>query len=138
VSLEASAVQRGGEQADGVRGALVARDLMDAQLVSADRRRIARVADVVLEPNGRGGLRVAALEVGPQAVLGRLSTRLRAAAERRLGDRFLHRIDVGEIDEVGITVRLTRRASEYAVAGGDRWTASRILRHIPGHGRASR
>jgi hypothetical protein len=137
VSLEASAEQRG-EHGDKLRGALVARDLMDAQLVSADRRRIGRVADVVLVPAADGELRVAGLEVGPQAVLGRLSARLRAFAERRLGARFLHRIDVAEIDEVGITVRLARRASEYPAAGGDRWTAGRILRHIPGHGRAAR
>ena len=123
---------------DRVTGALLVHDVLDAQLLSADHQRIGRVGDVELEWDPADGLRVTAIEVGPQALLGRLSGRLRGAAMRVLGERYLHRIEIGEVDELSLAVRLAQPAEAYAAARGDRWVADHILRRIPGHGRPSR
>lgn len=121
-----------------LRGALLVRDILDGQLESADRRRIGRVGDLeaTQEPDGR--LRLTAILVGPQVLLGRISYRLRGAATRLLGDRFAHRIDIDQVEEVGPTVRLVGRASRYSVAAGDAWIAEHVLRFIPGSGRERR
>jgi hypothetical protein len=114
------------------------RDILDGQLESADRRRIGRVGDLeaTWEPDGR--LRLTAILVGPQVLLGRISYRLRGVATRLLGTRFAHRVDIDQVEEVGPTVRLIGRASDYSVASGDTWIAEHVLRFIPGSGRERR
>jgi hypothetical protein len=119
-------------------GTLLMRDVMDAQLESADRRRIGRVGDLEAELSADGRLRVTTILVGPQVLLGRLSHRLGGGSMRFLGDRFLHRVAIDEVEEVGPTVRLRGVAETYSTAQGDKWVADKILRFIPGSGRASR
>jgi hypothetical protein len=121
-----------------VRGALLVRDILDAQLETADRRRVGRVGDLeaTWQPDGR--LHLTAILVGPQVLLGRISRRLRGVATRLLGNRFAHRIDIDQVEEVGPTVRLIGRVTDYSVAAGDAWIAEHVLRFIPGSGRKQR
>src|SRR5829696_9045 len=119
-------------------GALLVRDVMDSQLESSDGRRIGRVGDLEAELSPDGRLRVTAVLVGPQVLLGRLSFRLREPADRLLRGRFLQRVAIEEVEETGPTVRLRGRADDYTTDRGDRWVAERVLRYIPGHGRAPR
>lgn len=124
--------------ASGPAGALLMRDVMDGQLESSDRRRIGRVGDLEAELAADGRLRITAILVGPQVLLGRLSYRLRGPAGRLLRGRFLQRVPIDDVEEVGPTVRLRRSAEEYPTARGDTWVAERILRFIPGSGRGPR
>ncbi len=124
--------------ASGPAGALLMRDVMDGQLESSDRRRIGRVGDLEAELAADGRLRITAILVGPQVLLGRLSYRLRGPADRLLRGRFLQRVPIDDVEEVGPTVRLRRSAEEYPTARGDTWVAERILRFIPGSGRGPR
>ena len=121
-----------------LRGALLVRDIFDGQLESADRRRLGRVGDLEATWGPDGRLRLTAILVGPQVLLGRISYRLRGVATRLLGDRFAHRIDIDQVEEVGPTVRLIGRATDYSVAAGDAWIAEHVLRFIPGSGRERR
>ena len=119
-------------------GALLVRDVIDSQLQSSDGRRIGRVGDLEAELSPDGRLRVTAVLVGPQVLLGRLSFRLREPADRLLRGRFLQRVAIEEVEETGPTVRLRGRGGDYTTGQGDRWVAERVLRYIPGHGRAPR
>ncbi|HKG18510.1 MAG TPA: hypothetical protein VKB00_02130 [Candidatus Limnocylindrales bacterium] len=119
-------------------GALLVRDVMDSQLESSDGKRIGRIGDLEAELSGDGRLRVTAILVGPQVLLGRLSYRLREPAHRLLRGRYLQRVPIDEVEETGPTVRLRGRADAYTTGRGDRWIADRVLRFIPGHGRAAR
>ncbi len=127
-----------GSTGTSVTGALLVRDVFDAQLESSDRRRLGRVADLEAIWDEDGRLRVVAIVVGPQALLGRLSYRLRSLAYRLLNERFQHRIPITEVDEIGPTVRLRRPAADYDVAAGDAWVAEHIIGRIPGSGRGPR
>ena len=118
-----------------LQGALLVRDILDGQLESADRRRIGRVGDIEARWEADGKLRLTAILVGPQVLLGRISYRLRGVATRLLGNRFAHRIDITQVEEVGPTVRLVGPATDYSVGGGDAWVADHLLRFIPGSGR---
>jgi len=112
--------------------------VLDAQLEGADRKRVGRVGDLRAVWSDDGQLRVTTILVGPQVLLGRLSYRLRGAAQRVLGDRFAHTIPIEDVEEVGPTVRLRGRAETYTVAAGDAWVADHLLRWIPGSGRSRR
>jgi hypothetical protein len=129
---------RDDEDVATVRGGLLVRDVFDGQLESLDGRRIGRVADLEAVWRDDGTLHVQAILVGPQVLLGRISYRLRGFAGRVLGERFLHRIPIEEVEELGPTVRLRKHARDYRVADGDRWVADHVLRYIPGNGRARR
>lgn len=115
-------------------GALLVRDILDNQIRSRERRRLGRVGDVELAFDDDGGVRLASIVLGPEALAGRISARLRRALRRLLGGRFERRVSVDEIDELGPTVRLRGRASAYDLDSGDRWVARNILRFIPGNG----
>ena len=117
------------------RDILVMRDIADGQLETADGRRVSRVADIRGEWRADGRLVLTHLLVGPEALAGRLSSRLRGPMHRVLRGRFEHRIPVGDVAEIGLNVKLRRRASEYAHAGADRWVVDHITRFIPGGGR---
>src|SRR5215210_4144396 len=123
---------------DGGTGALLVRDVMDGQLESSDGKRIGRIGDLEAELSEDGRLRVTAILVGPQVLLGRLSYRLRQPADRLLRGHFLQSVAIDEVEETGPTVRLRGPGDAYSTARGDRWVAERVLRFIPGHGRTRR
>lgn len=124
-----------GEDVVESRGALLVRDILDAQLETRDHRKVGRVADVRAEWARDGTLHAVELEIGPEALAGRISPRLRRIVGAFLRDRFEHDIPVGEIAEVGPTVRLKGLASEYEVGRAEEWVARHVLRFIPGNGR---
>ena len=63
------------------RELLLARDVLDTQVVDLVGRRLSRVSDVFLVPGPHGELEVAAVDVGAGSLLRRMGF-------RRLGDRF--------------------------------------------------
>jgi len=95
---------------------------------------IGRVADIELEMQENGMLLVTALLTGPQALAGRISPRLQKFLRFLLRDRFEGRIPLSEVETIGPTLRLRKRASDYTVGQSERWIASSILRWIPGSG----
>jgi sporulation protein YlmC with PRC-barrel domain len=107
-------------------------DIMDMQLETSDGRHVGRVADIEAELREDGTLALTHLVVGPEALSGRVASRLRPLAHRLLRGRFDHRIPLAEIEEVGPTVRLRGTAEEYGLDRSDRWLAEHILRFIPG------
>ncbi|HEU4571735.1 MAG TPA: hypothetical protein VFR93_03545 [Candidatus Limnocylindrales bacterium] len=122
------------DQVDFTERALLVRDVLDGQLLSTDTVRLARVADVDLELDRDGTLRVTHLVVGPHALARRIARPIGRMAGRLLGDRHDHRIGVGELLEVGPWLRLLGRASDYDLGAGDRWLVDHLLRFIPGSG----
>jgi len=109
-------------------------DIMDMQLESSDGRPVGRVADIEAELRDDGALVLTHLVVGPEALSGRVASRLRPLAHLLLRGRFDHRIPVTEIEDVGPTVRLRGAAEDYAAGRSDRWLAEHIVRFIPGSG----
>src|SRR5919199_1475335 len=101
-------------------------DIMDMQLETCDGRHVGRVADVEAELRDDGTLVLTHLVVGPEALSGRVASRLRPLVHLLLRGRFDHRIAVAEIEDVGPTVRLRGAAEEYAVGRSDRWIAEHI------------
>lgn len=112
----------------------VMRDIMDYQLESSDKRKIGRVADIQTEWQENGDLVLTYLVAGPQALVGRVSERLRPLARFVFRDRFDHRIPLSEVEEFGPTIRLRGKATDYAIGQSERWIAIHILRWIPGSG----
>ncbi|HEX8036304.1 MAG TPA: hypothetical protein VF510_20770 [Ktedonobacterales bacterium] len=110
------------------------RDLLDAQLQTADGVRIGRIADVEAEWRDDGALMLMYLLTGPQALAGRVASRLVPLARFIFRDRFERRIPMSEVVEIGLTVRLRGNATEYPVGQSDRWLANHIVRFIPGSG----
>lgn len=110
-------------------------DIADEQLETRDRRYIGRVADLEAEWRDDGSLVLTGLVVGPQALVGRVASRLVPLARFILRDRFDHCIPMSEIEEMGTTIRLRGTAEEYPIARSERWIARHILRFIPGSGR---
>ncbi len=121
-----------------IGGALVVRDLLDGQLESADHRHIGRVADLEAVWSDDGRLAITHILVGPQVLLGRLSPSLRDLAMRLVGERFLHRVPIADVEEVGPTIRLAGPSGRYSTDAGDDWVLEHILRFIPGSGRGAR
>src|SRR4051812_21745231 len=114
---------------------LAMRDLMDGQLVTADERLIGRVADVMAAWRPDGTLVLTDLLIGPQALAGRVSSRLRPLARWLLRDRFEYTLPVTEIAELkGGDVRLRGSSEHYTVGHADEWVQQHILRFIPGNG----
>jgi len=113
----------------------VMRDLMDGELRSADGHALGRVDDVAAELGDDGTLRLVDISTGPEALAGRVSSRLRPAARRLLRGRFDARIPLADVEEMGPTIRLRRPAAAYRTGRSDRWVAEHLLRWIPGSGR---
>ncbi|MEA2623085.1 MAG: hypothetical protein QOH61_1995 [Chloroflexota bacterium] len=111
------------------------RDLVDGQLRTLDGKRIGRAADVEAEWGADGSLVLKRLVLGPEVHLGRISHRLVGPARRLLKGRFDHRIEIEEVEEIGPSVMLRRRASDYDVGNADQWIIDHIFRFIPGSGR---
>jgi len=114
---------------------LAMRDIMDSQLETSDKRKIGRVADIEAEWHEDGKLVLTNIVTGPQALTGRVASRLRPIARFLLRDRFEHCIPLSEVENFGPTLRLRRKAIDYPVGQSDRWIADHILRWIPGNGR---
>lgn len=114
---------------------LAMRDIMDGQLLSADDVSLSRVADIEIDIRDDGAAYLAAVLIGPEALAGRVSSRLRPVFQRMFRGRFDHRIAIGEITEYGPTLKLRQPADRYAVGHADRWVVRHILRFIPGNGR---
>ncbi len=111
---------------------LVMRDLVDMQIETADGIDIGRVDDVEAVVGPDGELRLTALLAGPQALAGRISSRLRPLVRRLLRDRFDSRIPIDEVAELGLIVRLRGQAADYRLGASERWLAERVLGRIPG------
>jgi sporulation protein YlmC with PRC-barrel domain len=81
---DGATVRRGTAPAAPADELLLAADVLDRQIVDLRGRRITRVGDVELAEDGRR-LRIAAVEIGPEAILRRLGL-------RRLARRFRPRL----------------------------------------------
>jgi hypothetical protein len=125
---------RADEQLVQAERLLTMRDLIDGQLESVDGRRLARAADAEADWREDGSLWVTDLLVGPEAHLGRIGGGFRRLGHRLFRGRFEHRIPIGEVEELGPTVRLAGRSDRYPLQGMDEWIIRRILRFIPGNG----
>jgi hypothetical protein len=110
------------------------RDLLDAQLQTADGVRIGRIADIEAEWRDDGALVLMHILTGPQALAGRVASRLVPLARFIFRDRFERRVPMSEVVEIGLTVRLRGNAAQYPVGQSDRWLAEHIVRFIPGSG----
>ncbi len=113
---------------------LAMRDLLDAQLQTADGVRIGRIADIEAEWRGDGTVVLTYLLTGPQALAGRVASRLVPLARFIFRDHFERRVPISEVVETGPEVRLRGNASEYPIGQSDRWLADHIVRFIPGSG----
>ncbi len=107
------------------------RDLMDLQLRTSDGADIGRVDDLEGEVRGDGSLVLTTIRTGPEALSGRVSSRLRPIVERLLRGRFDARIPVEEVEDYGLTLVLRGRAGDYATGASERRLAGWI-RRIPG------
>ncbi|HXM56196.1 MAG TPA: hypothetical protein VOB72_12465 [Candidatus Dormibacteraeota bacterium] len=106
-------------------------DLLDNLVVGSDGVPVGRVADVEAQWREDGRLVLTALLFGPQALVGRLSSRAQPLARWLLRDRFEHEIPIQEVREMGITVVLCRPAAEYEVARrAEGWIAGHLLRYL--------
>jgi hypothetical protein len=113
---------------------LFLRDIIDAQLESADHRALGRVADIEVEVRENGCLALTALLTGPQAGAGRVAGGLRRVCAWVLRDRFESRIPLEEVHAFGPTIILRKQAREYQVGQSERWIVRHLLRWIPGSG----
>lgn len=111
---------------------LVMRDLMDLQIESADGIDLGRVDDLEARVDEDGAVTVTALLAGPQALAGRISSRLRPIVRRVLRDRFDSRIPTDEVAEMALVVRLRGPADQYRVGSSDRWLAEHLWARLPG------
>ncbi|HSR24283.1 MAG TPA: hypothetical protein VLW53_12085 [Candidatus Eisenbacteria bacterium] len=107
------------------------RDLLDNMVEGSDGVPVGRVADVTAEWRSDGRLVLTALLFGPQALAGRLSSRLQPIARFLLRDRFEHEIPIREVEEMGVTVVLRRCAAEYEPGRrAERWIDRHLLRYL--------
>jgi hypothetical protein len=113
----------------------VMRDLVDGELLSSDGRSLGRVDDVVAVLEDDGSVRLVEIVTGPEALAGRVASRLRPLARRLLRGRLDSRIPLSEVDELGPTIRLRGPAASYRTGRSDQWIADHLLRWIPWSGR---
>jgi hypothetical protein len=112
----------------------VMRDLVDAQMLSADGKEIGRVADLAGELAADGLVELTDMITGPEALVGRLGTWLRPFAERVLGGRFEASIPLTEVKTKGRTIKLKQDWDAYPVGDSETWIVEHILRFLPGSG----
>ncbi len=120
---------------DDTHDLLAMRDIVDGLLLSADDVSLGRVADIEIAVGNDGAAHLSALLVGPEALAGRVSSRLHPLARWIFRGRFDHRLPLDEIGEIGPTLNLRRNAASYTVGDADAWVLRHILRFIPGSGR---
>ena len=109
-------------------------DIIDNQLETSDGIEIGRVADIEAEWRDDGQLVLTNLVTGPQALAGRVSSRLRPISRFFLRNRFEYHIPLKEVERFGPTLHLRNKAADYPVGQSERWIAEHILRWIPGSG----
>jgi hypothetical protein len=112
----------------------VMRDLVDSQMLSADGRELGRVADIAGTMAADGSVELTDILTGPEALVGRLGTRLRPAATALLRGRLEARIPISEVKTKGMVLRLKQDAEAYPVGDSEPWIVEHILRFIPGSG----
>jgi hypothetical protein len=110
------------------------RDIVDGQLETIDDRRVGRVADLFGEWRPDGTLVLTDIVVGPEALARRVAGWLGVLVGRLFGGHHDHRIPLSEVEEVGPTVRLRGKRSDYSLSGADDWIVDHIIRFIPGGG----
>ena len=113
---------------------LVMRNIMDNQLETSDDIEIGRVADIEAELRPDGRLVLTRLMTGPEALAGRISSRLRPIVHFLLRNRFEHGIPIDDLDGFHPTLRLRGRAIDYSTGESERWLANHIFRWLPGSG----
>jgi hypothetical protein len=111
---------------------LVMRTLVDNALKAADDHHIGRVDDTEAEWRDDGRLFLTHIVSGPEALAGRVASRLRPLAHAVFRGRFDNRLPISEIVEVGPTLKLRQPSGHYRIGRSDLWVAKRILRWIPG------
>jgi hypothetical protein len=114
---------------------LLMRDIVDSQIRTLDGWRVGRATDVEAERRSDGALVVRCVVLGPEAHAGRLGRHVWSLVHRVLKGRFEHGIPVGDIEELGLNIQLSRPRDDYEVGSADRWIVEHILRFIPGHDR---
>lgn len=93
------------------------------------------IAESLLLAAELGGVAIAlSLLTGPEALAGRISSRLRPIVHFLLRNRFEHSIPIDEIGGFHPTLRLRGRAIDYATGESERWLANHIFRWLPGSG----
>lgn len=113
---------------------LAMRAILDEQLITADGRKIGRVADVETERRPDGSLVLTHLVMGPQALAGRVSEHLQPLAHSVLHERFEHRIPIADVKNFDPTIGLRGKASDYSLGRADAWIVRYLLRWLPGSG----
>lgn len=121
--------------ADDRHELLAMRDIVDGLLLSTDDVSLGRVADIEVTIDDDGAAYLSAILVGPEALAGRVSSRLRPLARWIFRGRFDHRVSIDEIGAIGPVLNLRRSAGSYALGSADAWVLRHILRFIPGSGR---
>jgi hypothetical protein len=110
------------------------RDILDSQLESQDEIALGRVADIAIKWQEDGSLVLTSVQLGPQALAGRIG--LKRLAKKIFRDRFEHEIAISEIENFGPTLKLRGKAEDYNLARAEHWIAKYVLRWIPGSGYA--
>ena len=109
--------------------------LLDDQIVDVDGRRCGRVDDIELVMVGDEPPHIAGLLTGRGAYSSRLPRRLRGLARQLFGHDVrgatVHRVPWSDVEDVGATVRLLRRAEDLELAGDDR-ELQRPFKRLPG------
>ncbi|MGH2940301.1 MAG: PRC-barrel domain-containing protein [Solirubrobacterales bacterium] len=118
---------RGGREGETI---FIVHRLLDEQLLDAEGRRCGRVDDIELRGNPP---RITALLVGVGLYPRRLPRGLRRLARRWVGPETWGsnavRVPWEEVDQIGATVRLRRKAEEMGLGEGDdpeRWMVRRL------------
>src|SRR5438132_13555596 len=88
-------------------------DIIDNQLETADKIEIGRVADIEAEWRDDGQLVLTNLVTGPQALAGRVSSRLQPIFRFFLRDRFAHRTPVNALEDFGPTFHPPATPAQY-------------------------
>lgn len=115
------------------------RDLLDKQLVDANRTHMGKVDGVVLQPRKTGPPRVTGVEVGAAVLadrlhpgFGRRVRRLLRRLDPRAGEAV--RIPLEKILHGGLDVQMDLDARRTSIFAVERWLARHLIGRIPGAG----
>jgi sporulation protein YlmC with PRC-barrel domain len=113
---------------------LTMRDIVDGLVEANDGTPLGRVADVEITLEANGDAHLTDLVIGPEALAGRVSSRLRPLAHWILRGRFEHHIPIEDVSDFGPTLKLKHSAEHYDVGHADEWVYRHLVRFIPGSG----